>query len=58
MSRLRRAMELLGRLLRELADESAYRRHLASHGREHSGAEWRRFSDERLRQKYSRAKCC
>jgi len=45
-------------LLRELADESAYRRHLATHRREPSPEEWRRFSDERLRSKYSRAKCC
>ena len=45
-------------LLRELADENAYARHLAVHGRVHSGAEWRRFSEERLRTKYARAKCC
>jgi hypothetical protein len=45
-------------LLRELADEGAYRRHLAAHGVEHSGAEWRRFSEARLRAKYTRAKCC
>lgn len=45
-------------LLRELADENAYRRHLDAHGREPSREEWRRFSDERLRAKYARAKCC
>jgi hypothetical protein len=45
-------------LLGELSDESAYRRHLAFHGRQHSGEEWRRFSDERLRSKYLRPKCC
>jgi hypothetical protein len=45
-------------LLRELADESAYQRHLDAHGRVHSGEEWRRFSEERLREKYARAKCC
>jgi len=50
--------KLLLRILRELADESAYARHLAAHGREHSGVEWRRFSEERLRAKYARAKCC
>jgi len=37
---------------------NAYRRHLESHGRVHSGEEWRRFSEERLRAKYMRAKCC
>jgi hypothetical protein len=45
-------------LLREIGDENAYQRHLAVHGRLHSGAEWRRFSEERLRAKYARAKCC
>ena len=45
-------------LLRELADENAYRRHLSAHGLEASGEEWRRFSDERMRSKYARAKCC
>jgi hypothetical protein len=45
-------------LLRELADENAYRRHLAEHGREPSGEEWRRFSEQRHRARYSRAKCC
>jgi hypothetical protein len=45
-------------LLREIGDENAYQRHLAAHGREHSGAEWRRFSEERMRAKYARAKCC
>ena len=45
-------------ILRELADENAYSRHLAAHGRTHSPEEWQRFSDERMRAKYSRAKCC
>ncbi|HXK05531.1 MAG TPA: hypothetical protein VMS37_24210 [Verrucomicrobiae bacterium] len=43
-------------LLRELADEAAYRRYLE--GREPSPEEWRRFSDQRFRAKYARAKCC
>jgi hypothetical protein len=55
---MKRVFTLLLGLLRELADESAYARHLAAHGRTHSAAEWRRFSDERLRAKYMRAKCC
>ncbi len=45
-------------LLRELSDETAYRRYLAMNGRTHSGAEWRLFSDGRHRAKYARAKCC
>lgn len=58
MKRLKEAGALLVAFLRELADESAYRRHLAAHGRTHSAAEWRRFSDGRLRARYTRAKCC
>ena len=45
-------------ILREIADENAYDRHLAVHRRAHSAEEWKRFYDERLRAKYSRAKCC
>jgi hypothetical protein len=45
-------------ILKEISDESAYERHLRAHGREHSGEEWRRFSDERGRRKFQRAKCC
>jgi hypothetical protein len=45
-------------LLREIGDENAYARHLQAHGCKHSAAEWRRFSEERMRQKYARAKCC
>ncbi|HXN46652.1 MAG TPA: hypothetical protein VN893_08420 [Bryobacteraceae bacterium] len=58
MKRLKKLGALVMALVRELADESAYRRHLAAHGRPHSAAEWRRFSDERLRARYTRAKCC
>jgi hypothetical protein len=45
-------------LLKELSDERAYERHLAVHGRTHSGEEWRRFSEHRMKAKYQRAKCC
>jgi len=45
-------------ILREIADENAYRRHLLHHGAGDSGTEWRKFSDERMRAKYARAKCC
>jgi hypothetical protein len=55
---MKRLFQLLRGLLRELADESAYERHLAAHGTTHSPEEWRRFSDARLRAKYMRAKCC
>jgi hypothetical protein len=55
---VRRIGSLILALLRELADENAYKRHLEAHGRSHSAEEWRRFSEERLRAKYQRAKCC
>ena len=58
MTHLHRFARLIMALLRELADENAYQRHLVAHGRVHSGDEWRRFSEERLRAKYLRAKCC
>jgi hypothetical protein len=55
---VRQLFRIVMGLLRELADENAYKRHLTMHGRTHSGEEWRRFSEERLRAKYARAKCC
>jgi hypothetical protein len=55
---MKKLVSLVLQLLRELGDENAYRRHLALHGRTHSGPEWRRFSEERLRAKYARGKCC
>ena len=53
-----RLLRYLLELLREIGDQSAYQRHLTAHGAQHSGEEWRRFCDERLRAKYARAKCC
>ena len=58
MSRLRSFASVVMGLLRELSDESAYRRHLASHGLSHSPMEWRRFCEKRLSAKYRRTKCC
>jgi uncharacterized short protein YbdD (DUF466 family) len=55
---MRKAARLFLALLRELADENAYQRHLQAHGTVHSAMEWRKFSEERLRAKYARAKCC
>jgi hypothetical protein len=58
MKRIRKACRLLLAALREIGDENAYHRHLAVHGRRPSGEEWRRFSEERLRAKYVRPRCC
>ena len=58
MNRVRAFFKLVLGLARELSDENAYRRHLISKGRPHSGEEWRKFSEARLRDRYARAKCC
>jgi len=58
MKRIRRVGELLLELLRELADENAYQRHLTAHGATHSAEEWRRFSNARLAARFGQAKCC
>ena len=58
MKKLREVWKILAGLLGELSDESPYRRHLAAHGREHSKREWQRFSEERMRAKYQKPKCC
>ena len=55
---LRSLAQLLWRLLRELSDETAYQRHLSLHRAQSSPEEWRRFSEERLRSKYTRPRCC
>ena len=58
MKRLKRFGKFVMELLRELSDENAYGRHLTAHGRAHSREEWKRFSEERLRARYIRPKCC
>jgi len=58
MKKLQQFGRIILGILREIADENAYARHLAYHGVTHSAAEWRRFSEHRLRAKYARAKCC
>ena len=58
MRQFRKFRRIFMGLLRELADQSAYQRHLAAHGRLHSAQEWRRFSEELLNRKFTRPKCC
>ena len=58
MKKLKALAAFLIELARELAGENAYRRHLAAHGRPHSGEEWRKFSEHYFRTKYARPKCC
>jgi hypothetical protein len=58
MKRWRAVGGVILALLRELADENAYRRHLAMYDRIHSAEEWRRFADARWKAKYSQTKCC
>ncbi len=58
MKRLRQLGRFFMRLLRELSDEGAYRRHLLRHGRNHSKREWQHFCEHHLTAKYRRTKCC
>jgi hypothetical protein len=55
---MRRIGRLILELLRELSDENAYARYLATEGCAPSREAWRKFSDQRHRDKYMRAKCC
>jgi hypothetical protein len=55
---MKRFAKLLLALLREIGDENAYQRYLTRHHIAASGPAWRQFSEERLRARYSRAKCC
>jgi hypothetical protein len=56
--RLARLGRILLGILKEIGDENAYARHLASRGASPSKEEWRLFSDARMKRKYARAKCC
>ncbi|MBI2688384.1 MAG: hypothetical protein HYX27_18935 [Acidobacteria bacterium] len=58
MATLRQLGQTILAILRELADENAYRRHLKVHGRVNTAEEYRRFQAEHFRAKYQRAKCC
>ena len=51
-------LQTVWRVLREIADENAYQRHLRFHRREHSAGEWRKFCDKRLLRKYAQGRCC
>ena len=62
MTRILPALASVGRtlwgIIRELSDESAYERYLVSHDCKASPEAWRRFTDERLRARFARPKCC
>ena len=58
MKPVRAFFGLILTLLRELADENAYNRHLKAHGLVNSAEEWRKFANQHFRAKYARAKCC
>lgn len=55
---MKRVLVFLLDLAREIGDENAYRRYLAAHAVAPSREAWRDFSDERMRARFSRAKCC
>lgn len=58
MNILRKLRAILSGIVDEITDQSAYRRHLAWHGVEHSSAEWRRFCDQHWAAKARRGRCC
>ena len=58
MSFIRKVLAGVLDLMREIGDENAYKRYLKAHNATHSAVEWRKFSDERFRSKYQKAKCC
>ncbi len=58
MRLLREFGAILKGILDEIADQSAYKRHLAIHGTAHSAAEWRKFSDRRWEEQSRRGRCC
>jgi len=55
---LRRLLEISTGILAELTDQNAYRRYLAAHDLEPSGASWRAFQDEHWQAKSRRGRCC
>ena len=55
---LQRVMAIFRGIVDEITDQSAYRRHLAWHGARHSGAEWRKFCDERWEAEVPAGRCC
>ena len=55
---MRKLASFCAKFLRELSDQEAYKRYLLTRGMVHSGAEWRKFSEDRMKRKYSQAKCC
>ena len=50
--------EIARGILAELSDQSAYQRHLAAHGVEHSAEAWRAFQDQHGQALARRPKCC
>lgn len=55
---VRSVLATLRGILDELADQNAYRRHLAAHGVTDSPEEWRKFQDWRLDGKSRQGRCC
>ncbi|MCC7174029.1 MAG: hypothetical protein IT159_02445 [Bryobacterales bacterium] len=55
---MKRLLRVIFGLLKELSDESAYRRHLAAHNLRDSREAWRDFSNARFQKKFSNPKCC
>ena len=55
---MKKILKILRGILAELSDQSAYRRYLATHHLEPSGASWRAFQDAHWQVKSRRGRCC
>jgi hypothetical protein len=58
MKTLRHVAGIVLGILREIADQNAYARHLKHCGAVHSPSEWKRFTEHRFKMKYSQGRCC
>ena len=58
MTFARRLWRVLTGIVREISDQAPYQRYLRTHACQHSPEEWRKFCDDRSRQKFQRPKCC
>jgi hypothetical protein len=55
---MKRLLQFVLALARELSDETPYARYLEMHCVARSASAWRAFSETRMREKFGRPKCC
>jgi hypothetical protein len=57
-ARLAGVVRTIAAIMRALADEDAYARHVARHGGGRRESDWAKFVDERFRARNGRGRCC